>query len=152
MTPGHNADATVRLLSGHYRCPDDLAEFSITGDLPQAPGYFQFGSGTVCFGQCSFGVSSTLPARNLSDAYVHIRAQADTVLLPFDPVQVVNNLRLERYSGIPATRNGPAWLTTLYETCTTRRAHSCPSRYGNTCNPGTCAVGKIFRFPSGRWI
>lgn len=109
MTRRHNADETVGLLSGHYRCPDDLAEFSVTRDLPQAPGYFQFGSGTICFGQCSLGVSSTLPARNLPDVYGHVRAQADKVLLPFDPVQVVNNLRLERYNGIPAARNGPPW-------------------------------------------
>jgi hypothetical protein len=121
MTQGHIADGTVRpiqinanaLLSGHYRCPDDLAEFSVTRDLPQTSGYFQFGSGTVCFGQCSLEVSSTLPARNLSDAYGHVRAQADTVLLPFDPVQVVNNLRLERYNGMPAARNGTPWTRNI---------------------------------------
>lgn len=81
MTRRHIADGTVRLLSDHYRCPDDLTEFSVTRDLPQASGYFQFGSGTVCFGQCSLGVSSTLLGRNLPDAYGHVRAQADTVLL-----------------------------------------------------------------------
>jgi hypothetical protein len=99
-----NAEA---LLSGHYRCPDNFAEFSVTQDLSQAPGYFQFGSGTVCYGQCSSGVSSTLPARTLHDAYQHVRTHAETVLLPFDPVQVVNNLRLERYTGKPASRNDP---------------------------------------------
>ena len=117
MTQRHIADGTVRimqtnakvLLLDHYRCPGDLAEFTVTRDLPEASGYFQFGSGTVCFGQCSRGVASTLPARNLSDASEHVRVQADTVSLPFDPVQVVNNLRMERYNGIPAARNGAAW-------------------------------------------
>jgi hypothetical protein len=40
MTRRHIADGTVRLLSDHYRCPDDLTEFSVTRDLPQASGYF----------------------------------------------------------------------------------------------------------------
>ncbi|MGY4237708.1 hypothetical protein ACVIIW_006655 [Bradyrhizobium sp. USDA 4449] len=121
MTQGHIADGTMRfiqsdtktLVSDHYRCPDDLAEFLVARDLPQVPGFFQFGSGTVCFGQCHLSVSSTLPARTLSDAYMHTRAQGDTILLPFDPVQVVNNLRLERYSGIPAARNGPPWASNI---------------------------------------
>ncbi|MGY3343708.1 MULTISPECIES: hypothetical protein [unclassified Bradyrhizobium] len=121
MTQGHIADGTMRfiqsdtktLVSDHYRCPDDLAEFLVARDLPQVPGFFQFGSGTVCFGQCHLSVSSTLPARTLSDAYMHTRAQGDRILLPFDPVQVVNNLRLERYSGIPAARSGPPWASNI---------------------------------------
>ena len=94
------------LLSGHYRCPDDFARFSVTRDLSLALGYFQFGSGTVCYGQCSSGVAPILPARNLQDAYQHVSTHAETVLLPFDPVQVVNNLRLERYTDKSASRSG----------------------------------------------
>jgi hypothetical protein len=97
---------TKALLSDHYRCPDDFDSFSVAPDLSPAPGYFQFGSGIVCYGQCSSGVSATLATGTLHDAGQHVRAHGDMVLLPFDPVQVVNNLRHERYTAKSAPRNG----------------------------------------------
>lgn len=95
------ANADVLLLS-YYRCPDDFASLSVTRDLSPAPGYFQFSPGVVCYGQSSVGTSATLPARTLPDAHPHVRMHDGTVFLPFDPVQVVDNLRLERYARRPA--------------------------------------------------
>jgi hypothetical protein len=94
------------LLSGHYRCPEDFAGFSVAPDLSPAQGYFQFGLGTVCYGQCSSGVSAALRLGTLHDAGPHVRAHAGSVFLPFDPVQVVDNLRLERYIAKSASTNG----------------------------------------------
>jgi hypothetical protein len=99
------ANATA-LLSGHYHCPDDFASFSVMPDLSPMPDYFQFGPGITCYGQCSSGVSASLRTGAVHDARPHVRIHDGLVLLPFDPVQVVNNLRLERYTAKAASRSG----------------------------------------------
>ena len=60
-------------------------------------GYFRFGSAGVCYGQCSSGVPAEFVTGPLHDTHQHVSTNGSSVQLPFDPSQVVNNLRYERY-------------------------------------------------------
>jgi hypothetical protein len=86
-----------RMLTDHFRCPEGLANFEIAGNLSVDSGYFRFGSAGICFGQCSSGIPTDSVTSPLHDVQQHISASGSLVRLPFDPVQVVNNLRHERY-------------------------------------------------------
>ena len=39
----------------HYRCPDHFADLKLNGQLSDDTGYFQFGQGTICYGQTASG-------------------------------------------------------------------------------------------------
>jgi hypothetical protein len=99
-----------RFLTDHFRCPEDVADFTVTADLSSDSGYFRFGSDTICYGQCSSRIPAKLVTETLHVACPHLRTNASTVQLPFDPVQVVDNLRFERY--VPNSWRGRANLTT----------------------------------------
>src|SRR5204863_8447436 len=81
----------------HYRCPEDVAGFELAGKLGDAPGYFRFGPETICYGSSSFGSSTEQSAGSLYDALADVTSSNGTVRLPFDPNEVIANLRYERY-------------------------------------------------------
>lgn len=86
------------LLPDRFRCPIDITPLVVRGDLSPSSGYFRLGPDTVCYGQCSSGV----PARTLSgyvyDVSHQVAINETSVSLPFDPIQVIDNLRCERYA------------------------------------------------------
>jgi len=84
------------LLKERYRCPDDLGDFVVDGPLSHNSGYFRFGSDAICYGQCSSFTPASLPTSILYDAHEDVVVNG-SVHLPFDPAQVVDNLRCERY-------------------------------------------------------
>jgi hypothetical protein len=85
-----------RALREDFRFPNDFGTFSVPNDLSPEPGFFRFGSSTV-YGRCSM---KPLPSpKNLQvDALDRIRSNDATVELPFDPDEVIDNLRMERYA------------------------------------------------------
>jgi hypothetical protein len=87
-----------RLLTDHFRCPDDFVDFIVPEDIPAKSGYFQFGPGVICYGQCSSGDPATSVTDPLHNALQQVTMSGSSVHLPFDPVQVVDNLRHERYA------------------------------------------------------
>jgi hypothetical protein len=89
---------TVRqILTEHFRCPDVGLEF----DLPSSPGsregYFRFGEDTVCFARSSTFPAAPTVGGPLHDALDDVRFTSSRCALPFDPAEVVENLRRERY-------------------------------------------------------
>jgi hypothetical protein len=84
-------------LLDYYKCPEDLGEFELTGELSGEQGFFQFGPGTVCYGRCHEGRPVSHPSGPLFDASRAIEIRQGVVRLPFDLSEVVNNLRRERY-------------------------------------------------------
>ena len=90
-------DGARSLLVDHFRCPDEFVDPSVTEDLSGKSGYFRFGSGAICFGQCSSGTPAPVASGILHDARPFVSMTGTSIQLPFDPVQVVNNLRHERY-------------------------------------------------------
>jgi hypothetical protein len=85
-------------LSGYFRCPDSLCDFAVDGQLSAQPGFFRFGADAICYGRSSKGPLSNEPGQELHDVFNHVQVDSGSVVLPFDPEEVIENLRRERYT------------------------------------------------------
>jgi hypothetical protein len=85
-------------LIDHYRCPGSFADFALSGILSDDAGYFRFGQDTICYGQSASGFRAGRADAVLYDVLNDITTHGSTVLLPFNPTDVIDNLRLERYA------------------------------------------------------
>jgi len=85
-------------LIDHYRCPDSVADFALTGSLSDDTGYFRFGQDMICYGQSALGFRASRADAVLYDVLNDVTTHGSTVLLPFNPTDIVDNLRLERYA------------------------------------------------------
>jgi hypothetical protein len=81
----------------YYRCPENFADCFLDGKPAQDSGHFRFGPETICYGSISKGAVHHSPEANLHDTLNDVVIERGVVRLPFDPDQIVNNLRLERY-------------------------------------------------------
>jgi hypothetical protein len=85
-----------RALVDYYRCPKHLVTVALAGDPSSDSGHFRFGT-NVCYGQSSSGSRSSVLTDALHDTAPAVRAEAGVLRVPFDPSQVIDNLRLGRY-------------------------------------------------------
>jgi len=85
-------------LIDYYRCPDSFADFALSGRLSDDSGYFRFGPDTICYGQSASGFRASRADAVLYDVVNHISTHGSSSLLPFNPTDIVDNLRLERYA------------------------------------------------------
>jgi hypothetical protein len=84
-------------LSQYYRCPEVYARFALNGPFSVKSKYFRFGEEATCYGDY-YGPPVAEPAcGKLYDASHDVESKNGTVYLSFDPSQVVDNLRGERY-------------------------------------------------------
>ena len=81
----------------HYRCPETVAAFEVSGRLCDDPGFFRFGPDTICFGTSSNGLLCGASTGPLYDAMQDVAIDRGSVCLPFDPNEIIENLRCERY-------------------------------------------------------
>ena len=86
-----------RALVDYYRCPAEFVEMSLAGELSHDSGYFRFGR-NICYGRTSSGTRASGPGGTLYDTLSALSAADGLLQLPFDPSEVVDNLRLERYA------------------------------------------------------
>ncbi|MCZ2076648.1 MAG: hypothetical protein LC130_16835, partial [Bryobacterales bacterium] len=107
-------------LNEFYRCPDSLLAPSFSAALSAAPGFFRLGQGTMCYGK-------RLPAHAdgggrgvIHDVAGQITVEGGTVGLPFDPAEVLENFRRERYAV-----NGYAGRRQVFSGHRARRAYYC---------------------------
>lgn len=86
-----------QILVQHYRCPESIAEHELSAKLSTDSGFFRFGYDVICHGQCS-----AVPAKHLNDPTPDVAdfwwADGSVPRLPFDPTQVIEDLRMERYT------------------------------------------------------
>lgn len=87
----------ARALVDYYRCPEQFVKMALAGELSADSGYFRFGP-NICYGQSSCGSRSPSLADGLYDTAPAVTAEAGLLRVPFDPSQVIDNLRLERYA------------------------------------------------------
>jgi hypothetical protein len=82
----------------YYRCPSTYADFKpLEGQTKTGhPCYFEFGPGVICYGSSTLDGPETV-TDSLPDALRQVRIEASSCFLPFDPTDVANNLRYERY-------------------------------------------------------
>jgi hypothetical protein len=87
----------IPLLSDYYRVPDSTNTSFSVPRLSGSSGFFCLGPETVCYGQCESGVVPGVKNSALRDASAGVSFTDAGVALPFDPAQVIENLRSERY-------------------------------------------------------
>ena len=113
MVPLSNQTQISQLLIDHFRCPEDSLGIYESHDPSSDNGFFRFGPDAICFGQCSSANPTKEVTGLLHDALPDVRINGPTVQLPFDPVQVVHNLRHERYRCNNATGKSAITSTSL---------------------------------------
>lgn len=82
----------------YFRCPERYASFSVIGPLAEESSYFTLGD-DILFGKVN-GRNSAKADHGDEDVSSKCIVEAKSVWLPFDPSQVVDSLRLERYTNI----------------------------------------------------
>jgi len=85
-------------LTNYFKCPDQILSFVVEEHLSMQQGFFRLGGDTVCYGRSSKGGGSEDPGPDLLDVSGDLRANGVGVILPFDPEEIVRNLRQERYA------------------------------------------------------
>jgi hypothetical protein len=83
-------------LTDYYRCPPSVVKMSLSGPLSTDAGYFGFG-GQVCYGRTSLGHRAPSPL-DLYDTLSAVKTSGDVLHVPFDPSEIIDNLRRERYA------------------------------------------------------
>ena len=82
----------------YYRYPENFADFAFSGNPSGKRGYFRFGSDVICYGRCAGTASTMRAAHTLYDAVRDVVPNGKGLRLPFDPSEVIQNLRYERYA------------------------------------------------------
>jgi hypothetical protein len=85
-----------RALIDYYRCPEEFVRMTLAAQLSPDAGYFGFGE-NVCFGQSAYGYRAATPT-GLYDTLQDVSTNGTHLRVPFDPSQVIDNLRFERYT------------------------------------------------------
>ena len=95
-SPPKSAEALTQAVLDLYRCPSELLEWSLTGDLSADEVFFRFGAET-CFGRSCAGTRKVDPEYPQEDVLGEVVVQNSSLRLPFNPTEVIDNLRRERY-------------------------------------------------------
>jgi hypothetical protein len=82
----------------YYCCPENFACFTSDGEPSAANGYFRFGFDAICYGQCSQGPLAQHVEDDLYNAEKAAVVDKETLRLPFNPSEIIANLRYERYA------------------------------------------------------
>ena len=81
-----------------YLCPEELGDFEVAGELSDEVGYFLCGQNAICFGRSASGYRASRPDIPLYDTLADIGIHQAKAVFPFDPTEVIDSLRLERYA------------------------------------------------------
>jgi hypothetical protein len=96
LSPSMISSASVNnVVVDLFRCPKTLVSFSVSGELSFDSGYFQFGPDIRCFG--SFSKRAQVAPNQLSDLLKQVASDGTMARLPFDPWEIAESLRRERY-------------------------------------------------------
>jgi hypothetical protein len=93
-----SARVLSQALLDRYRCPENFLDFEVSRELSGDEGYFRFGPNVICYGRSCSGTRRLGLESALDDAVEHVVVKDGKVDLPFDPTEITDNLRLERYA------------------------------------------------------
>ncbi len=91
-------ELNILALEEKFRFSKALSSHCQLGEVGGSLGYFLFGERSICFGQCFGGSAAPNAGGKLYDAKADVRTEDRELHLPFDPGEVIDNLRLERYT------------------------------------------------------
>jgi hypothetical protein len=83
-------------LTQYYRCPDIYSRIALRETPSLRSGYFFFGPGATCYGNLA-SQTAQIPSDAFHDAKNDAVIENGRAYLTFDPSEVVENLRRERY-------------------------------------------------------
>jgi hypothetical protein len=87
-----------RALADYYRCPACSVPFASRTGPHTKPVFFRLGADVIGYGRLAGGDTAAHPRGDLPDALPCARTDAQEITLLFDPLEVVENLRRERYT------------------------------------------------------
>jgi hypothetical protein len=82
----------------YFRCPERYVPLTTKDGLSVTSGFFRFGEGVVGYGRYAGYPPADSERDHLRDAWPDVGCASGSVRLPFDLDEVVDNLRLERYT------------------------------------------------------
>ena len=94
-------DMLSQAVNDHYRCPDKFFNLTLSEQLSSGAGYFHFGPNAICYGRSCSGTQGLRPESARYDALRNVIVDDTKLRLPFDPTEIIDNLRLERYANSP---------------------------------------------------
>ncbi len=89
---------TSRALIDLFRCPEEYGTFLLQDPLSAEAGFFRFGPDVIAWGRTTTGTRSQTPLGLREDLLPLAEVKAGELALPFDPDEVAENLRWERYA------------------------------------------------------
>lgn len=81
----------------YFGCPARFGTFALTGRPTGEDRFFHFGPDLICYGQRAAGRPVAGVTHLLDDALPDVGVRGATLQLPFNPSDIVDNLRYERY-------------------------------------------------------
>jgi hypothetical protein len=85
-------------VNDRYRCPEEFFNLVLDEQLSSDDGYFRFGPDIICYGRSCSGARRLRPESSLYDTITDVAVDDGKLSLPFDPTEIIDNLRLERYA------------------------------------------------------
>jgi hypothetical protein len=76
----------------------DSSVFELAANMSKDAGYFRFGPDTICFGRSAAGHWTHRPDHKLYDTSNDIQRRGAKLELPFNPAEIADNLRNEKYA------------------------------------------------------
>lgn len=105
---------TRNVLADYFRCPEQLLTYQVRPDPSSLPGYFRLGDQLLLYGRLDHGTAAATPNSQLTDAAPAIIREGSATVFPFDPGEIAENLRGEKYLGQPSrTDQGGNWKKKL---------------------------------------
>jgi hypothetical protein len=92
-----SAEMLSQPVRDRYRCPENFLDFVLSGVVSREGGYFRFGPNTTCYGRSCSALCDTPIESLLYDSAEEVVITDSRLKLPFNPAEVIDNLRLERY-------------------------------------------------------
>jgi hypothetical protein len=92
-----DAPTLIQAVRDRYRCPEGFLDFRLSGELRPESKYFQFGPATTGYGRSVKSAHRVQLSSPLCDALPSVLFDGTQLVLPFNPNEVIDNLRLERY-------------------------------------------------------
>ena len=85
------------VLNDYYCCPQLAAHFTVEENRSQLAGYFRLRDDLVCYGRLAGMQPAATDKAKFPEPCLPVSEKGKTISLPFDPAEVVANLRLEKY-------------------------------------------------------
>ena len=101
-----SAEMLSRPVSDRYRCPGNFLDFALRGTVSSTEGYFRFGANATCYGRSSSALCDMPVESLLYDSLEEVVVGDGQLKLPFNPVEIIDNLRLEHYPDSVSTERG----------------------------------------------